>query len=68
MALSLSGETVSLFGHGERDCEVARPRPQRGGVGDRHLQQLPAVLKVGVPRGLGSKGGREGGRGREGET
>ena len=49
VTLGLSRETLSVFGHGERDSDVARPRPEGGGVGDRHLQQLSIVLEVGVP-------------------
>ena len=50
--LSHSGEAPPLSGHGEGDSEIPGPRPQGGGVGDRHLQELAVVLEVRVPGGL----------------
>ncbi len=52
MTFDLSGELCPLLADRERDSEVARPGPEEGRVGERHVQQVTMTTQVRVPSGL----------------
>ena len=58
MSFSCSSEAPPILGDTEADSEIARPRPEDGGIGEGHIKILTAASQVGVPHRL--RGGGKG--------
>ena len=52
MSFSCSSEAPPILRDAEADGEVARPWPEDGRIGERHVKILTAASQVGVPHRL----------------
>ena len=57
MSFSRSSEAPPILSNAETDSEVARPRPEDGGVGERNIKMMTITSQIGMPDRLNQRVG-----------